>query len=82
MQPSGARARIGESRAGDLLGEMSMLDGGTRFCACTALTPVTLAVLASRAKAGFMRSRPGRWLERVTGAVLIGLGLRVALESR
>ena len=42
----------------------------------------TLAVLASRAKAGFMRSRPGRWLERVTGAVLIGLGLRVALESR
>ena len=42
----------------------------------------TLAVLASRAKAGFMRSRPGRWLERVTGAVLIALGLRVALESR
>jgi len=42
----------------------------------------TLAVLASRAKAGFMRSRVGRWMERVTGAVLIGLGLRVALESR
>jgi threonine/homoserine/homoserine lactone efflux protein len=42
----------------------------------------TLAVLASRAKAGFMRSRAGRWLERVTGSVLIALGLRVALESR
>jgi len=42
----------------------------------------TLTVLATRAKAGFMRSRVGRWMERVTGAVLIGLGLRVALESR
>jgi threonine/homoserine/homoserine lactone efflux protein len=41
-----------------------------------------LAVLASRAKAGFMRSRAGRWLERVTGSVLIALGLRVALSGR
>ena len=32
----------------------------------------TLAVLASRAKAGFMASR-GRWMERVTGTVLIAL---------
>jgi threonine/homoserine/homoserine lactone efflux protein len=40
----------------------------------------TLAVLASRAKAGFMASRAGRWMERVTGSVLIALGLRVALD--
>lgn len=40
-----------------------------------------LAILASRAKAGFMRSRGGRWMERATGAVLIGLGLRVALSG-
>lgn len=40
----------------------------------------TLAVLASRAKAGFMASRAGRRLERGTGAVLIALGLRVALD--
>src|SRR3954447_10337240 len=40
----------------------------------------TLAVLASRAKAGFMASRAGRRLERATGAMLIGLGLRVALD--
>src|SRR3954469_14352775 len=37
----------------------------------------TLALLASRAKSGFMRSRIGRWMERVTGSVLIALGLRV-----
>ena len=43
---------------------------------------IALAVLASRAKAGFMRSRAGRWLERVTGSVLIALGLRVALSGR
>ena len=46
------------------------------FCWYTAL-----AVLASRAKAGFMRSRAGPWLERVTGGVLIALGLRVALAG-
>ena len=40
----------------------------------------TLAVLATRAKAGFMASRAGRWLERATGTVLIALGLRVALD--
>jgi threonine/homoserine/homoserine lactone efflux protein len=41
-----------------------------------------LTVLASRAKAGFMRSRAGRWLERLTGGVLIALGVRVALDAR
>jgi len=41
----------------------------------------TLAVLASRAKAGFLRSRAGRWMERSTGAVLIALGVRVALTG-
>ena len=40
-----------------------------------------LAYLASRAKAGFMRSRVGRWMERTTGAVLIALGVRVALTG-
>jgi RhtB (resistance to homoserine/threonine) family protein len=41
-----------------------------------------LAVAVSRAKTGLMRSRVGRWLERVTGAVMIALGARVALEQR
>jgi RhtB (resistance to homoserine/threonine) family protein len=42
----------------------------------------SLALLVSRAKTGVMRSRVGRWLERTTGAVLVALGLRVALEPR
>ena len=39
VQPWGAKARLGESRAGDVLGEMSLLDAGARFSACTTLTP-------------------------------------------
>jgi threonine/homoserine/homoserine lactone efflux protein len=40
----------------------------------------TLAVAVSRAKQAVVRTRVARWMERVTGAVLLGLGLRVALE--
>jgi CRP/FNR family cyclic AMP-dependent transcriptional regulator len=57
-QPSGRKARIGESRAGDLLGEMSMLDGGTRFCSCTSLTPVAVAVLSSQSLQRMMQEEP------------------------
>jgi threonine/homoserine/homoserine lactone efflux protein len=42
------------------------------------LTLVTLAV--SRARAVMRRASVRRWLERTTGAVLIGFGARVALE--
>jgi threonine/homoserine/homoserine lactone efflux protein len=41
-----------------------------------------LAVLVSRAKREVMRTRVARWVERTTGAVLIALGVRVALEQR
>ncbi len=42
---------------------------------------VTLAVAVSRAKQAVVRTRVARWMERVTGAVLLGLGVRVALEG-
>ncbi len=42
----------------------------------------TLAVLVSRARAAYSGSRLSRRIERLTGAVLIGLGARVALEQR
>ena len=41
----------------------------------------TLAVAVSRAKQAVVRTRVARWMERVTGAVLLGLGARVALEG-
>jgi threonine/homoserine/homoserine lactone efflux protein len=41
-----------------------------------------LAVAVSRARESFVRSRVGRWVERTTGAILIALGVRVAIEQR
>ena len=42
----------------------------------------SLAVMVSRARQTFVRSRIGRWVERTTGAILIALGVRVAIEQR
>jgi len=42
----------------------------------------TLAVLVARAKGAFIEGPWGRRIERITGAVLIGLGIRLALEHR
>ena len=42
----------------------------------------SLAVVVSRAKEGFMRTRVARWTERITGSVLIALGARVAIERQ
>jgi threonine/homoserine/homoserine lactone efflux protein len=41
-----------------------------------------LAVMVSRAGQSFVRSRVGRWVERTTGAILIALGVRVAIDQR
>jgi len=40
------------------------------------------AYVLARLSAFFARARVRRWLERVTGAVLIGLGVRLAFERR
>ena len=41
-----------------------------------------VALAVTRARATFVKSRWPRRIERVTGGVLVGLGLRLALESR
>ena len=42
----------------------------------------TLAFLVARARRAFVDGGWGRRVERLTGAVLIGLGIRLALERR
>ena len=46
-QPWGERLRLAETRAGDILGEMSLLDSGIRFSTCTTLDNCEVAVLSA-----------------------------------
>jgi CRP/FNR family cyclic AMP-dependent transcriptional regulator len=49
VQPWGERLRLTETRPGDILGEMSLLDSGMRFSACNSLTECEIAVLSAQA---------------------------------
>jgi len=77
VQPWGAKARLGESRAGDVLGEMSLLDAGARFSACTTLTPARFAVLGAAALDRMMQHEP-----RLAAAMLAWLARRLSLRLR
>ena len=46
LQPWGERLRLAETRPGDILGEMSLLDSGIRFSAGTSVTDCEIAVLS------------------------------------
>lgn len=77
VQPWGGRARLAEARAGDMLGEMSLLDAGTRFSACTTLTPCVAAVLDARHLDAMMKDDP-----KLALAVLASLSRRLSLRLR
>lgn len=49
LQPWGEQLRLAETRPGDILGEMSLLDSGVRFSTCTTLTDTEIAVLSAQA---------------------------------
>ena len=49
VQPWGERLRLAEAVPGDILGEMSLLDSGMRFSACTTLRTCEIAVLSADA---------------------------------
>jgi len=49
LQPWGEQLRLAETRPGDILGEMSLLDSGIRFSSCTTLTDCELAALNAEA---------------------------------
>ena len=48
IQPWGEQLRLAETRPGDILGEMSLLDSGMRFSTCTTLTDCEIAVLSAQ----------------------------------
>ncbi|MDD5333201.1 MAG: cyclic nucleotide-binding domain-containing protein [Rhodoferax sp.] len=49
LQPWGERLRLAEAAAGEILGEMSLLDGGIRFSVCSTLSNCQIAVLSADA---------------------------------
>ena len=58
VQPWGERLRLAETRAGDILGEMSLLDSGIRFSACTTMNECEIAALSAEAMDDMMSSNP------------------------
>lgn len=58
LQPWGEQLRLAETRPGDILGEMSLLDSGIRFSACTTLTDCEVAVLSAKGMDDMMVKDP------------------------
>lgn len=77
QQTTGGRARLAEAGPGDILGEMSLLDAGTRFSYCTTLTPVKVAVLDAKAMDRMLRQDP-----RLAAALVASLARRLSLSLR
>lgn len=76
-QPSGGRVRICEPRAGDVLGDLSMLEGATHLSTCLALTPLTLAILSRQALETLLAEEPA-----LAALLLAWLGKRLSLHLR
>lgn len=77
VHPDGAPTRLTEARAGDMLGEMSLLDAGARFSACRTLTPCVLAVLDAQHLDTLMGAEP-----RLALALVTSLARRLSLRLR
>lgn len=73
----GGKVRLAEARAGDMLGEMSLLDGGARFSSCLTLTPCMLAVVEARRLDEMINKEP-----RLGVALLASLSRRLSLRLR
>ena len=58
VQPWGERLRLAETRPGEILGEMSLLDSGIRFSACTTMNECEIAALSAEAMDDMMSVNP------------------------
>lgn len=77
VQSWGGRARLAEARAGEMLGEMSLLDAGARFSACTTLSKCLLAVVDAPHLDRMIKDDP-----RLALALLAALSRRLSLRLR
>lgn len=58
LQPWGEQLRLAEAVPGEILGEMSLLDSGMRFSACTTLSQCEVAILDAQAMDEMLTSDP------------------------
>ena len=77
VQAWGARARLAEAHAGDMLGEMSLLDAGARFSSCVTLSPCSIAIIDATTLDELMAQEPKLGL-----ALLATLSRRLSLRLR
>lgn len=76
-QPWGELLRLAESRPGEILGEMSLLDNGPRFSACSTLGTCEVAVLPAEGVNEMMRSDP-----RLAAALIALLARKLSMRLR
>lgn len=77
MQPWGEQLRLAETRPGEILGEMSLLDSGIRFSTCTTLTDCEIAVLSADAMDEMMSQDP-----QLAASLIALLARRLSLRMR
>ena len=80
LQPWGERMRLAETRPGDILGEMSLLDSGSRFSACTTITDCEVAILSTEAMDQMMTADPSL-AARLIAVLARKLSLRLRVVS-
>jgi CRP/FNR family transcriptional regulator, cyclic AMP receptor protein len=77
VQPWGERLRLAETRAGEILGEMSLLDSGIRFSTCTSLDDCELAVLSAQGMDEMMDAEP-----KLAASLIALLARKLSLRLR
>ncbi|WP_295957299.1 cyclic nucleotide-binding domain-containing protein [Rhodoferax sp.] len=77
LQPWGEHLRLAETKPGDILGEMSLLDSGIRFSACTTLDDCEIAALSAESMDDMMNSDP-----RLAACLIALLARKLSLRLR
>jgi len=77
LQPWGERLHLTEIVPGEMLGEMSLFDGGVRFSTCTTLSECEVAVLSADAMDDMLRAEP-----LLTASLVTMLARKLSLRLR
>ncbi len=77
VQPSGERVHIADTRPGDILGEMSLLDSGVRFSACRTATECQIGVLTAESMDAMIAAEP-----ETAAALITLLARKLSLRLR